>query len=372
MKIHILGPAPDRFGLQTVGDYLKTVLRRVKSGGTVKIAVAYAQESGWLSLQPILSSILKKKNIVVECIWGIDDQGTSEKAVQSAVRLLGVPHVFLFHNPADATFHVKFFLVQLNPHEGVIIIGSSNITESGLLLNFELNIALELDLSQKMDCNYFSRFNDLFEQMRTAPSSLPASQNLLRELSQAKAFTGTIVSEWSRSFGNIRQGIQNLFPRTAQRGRRRRARFVTTPRRPRSFVMTLAYNDVSGKRGEPYILIPLGARDQFTHFWGWPKLFKQGRKYMERRFQVKVHLPRHTHTELKRRLYYVPERSEFRLTCETIYRQLGSSHIGSITKIRWKRASLCEIAVISPGGPNYANLIKKCQPLFQGKRWGYV
>jgi len=372
MKIHILGPSPDQFGLQALGDYLKAVLRRVKSGGRIGIAVAYAQESGWSFLQPMLSDILRKKNVAVDCILGIDDQGTSKKVVQSAVELLGVPHVFLLHNPADATFHVKFFLIQPTLHEGVVIIGSSNITAGGLLLNFELNIALEFDLSQKVDCKYFNQFQNLFEQMRTIPSSLPASQDLLRRLSQAKAFTGDIISKASRSFGNIRQEIQPLFPRTAQKGRRRRAQFVIVPKRVRSFVMTLAYNDVSGKRGEPYILIPLVARNQLPHFWGWPKLFTQGRKYMERRFQVKVHIPGHTYTEPKRRLYYMPERSEFRLTCETIYRQIGSSYIGSIAKIRWKKPDLCEITVVSPDGPNYGNLIKKCQPLFQGKKWGYV
>lgn len=205
MEINILGPAPDQIGLQPLGDYLETILKRIKSEGFVKIAIAYAQESGWIVLEPMLRKILRTKNIVVDCIFGIDDQGTSEKVIRSAVRLLGIPHVFLFHNPADETFHMKFFLIKPNLNEGVIIIGSSNMTESGLLANFELNIVIELDLSKAADCDYLSKFENLFEQIRTLPSSLPASDNLLRKLREIKAFSDSIQYKVNRTILKIRR-----------------------------------------------------------------------------------------------------------------------------------------------------------------------
>jgi len=373
MKIQILGPAPDQFSLQAIGDYLRSVLRHVKSGGIVKIVVAYAQDTGWSFLQPMLSKILKKRNTIVECILGIDDQGTSQRVVESAVQLLGVPHVFLFHNPADATFHLKFYLIQPNPNKGVVIVGSSNMTESGLLTNFELNIAFELDLSEKTDRHHFNQFHNLFERIKNAPSSLPASRNLIQQLCQSQAFTGSVVSQSTQSLENIRQGIQHLFPKTSQKKRYRRTKLISPPQRVKreySFIMTLAYNDVSGRRSEPYILIPLVARKQLPHFWGWPDLFIQGRKYRERRFNIEGYISGHRYTEFSRRIYYVPERSEFRLVCKSIY-QLGSSYVGSILRIRWKKENLCQFIIVSPEDPKYVKLIKKCQPLFQGKKWGY-
>lgn len=373
MKIQILGPGPDRFGLQAIGDYLRSVLRRVKSGGTVKITVAYAQDAGWSFLQPMLSKILKERNTIVECILGIDDQGTSQRVVESAVQLLGVPHVFLFHNPADATFHLKFFLIQPNHNEGIVIVGSSNLTESGLLSNFELNIAFEFDLSKKAGHHYFNQFQNLFEQIKNAPSSLSASRNLIQQLCQSQAFTGSIVSQSTRSLENIRQGIQHLFPKTSQKKRPRRTKLILSPqraKRERSFIMTLAYNDVSGRRSEPYILIPLVARDYLPHFWGWPESFIQGRKYRERRFNIEGYISGRRCPEFNRRLYYVPERSEFRLVCRSVY-QLGSSHAGSILRLQWKRENLCQFTIVSPEDPTYVRLIKKCQSLFQGKKWGY-
>lgn len=140
----------------------------------------------------------------------------------------------------------------------------------------------------------------------------------------------------------------------------------------RSFLMTLAYNDVSGKRVEPYFLIPLVARDRFQNFWGWPNLFVQGTKYMERRFHVKVQILGIIHKELNRRLYFVPERSEFRLTCDTVYRQLGQSFIGSIARINWEKSGDCRILIIIPKDPKYPSLIKKCSALYQGKMWCYI
>jgi len=372
MRISILGPAPDQIGLQPLGDYFEGILNRFKPRGFVKIAIAYAQASGWVVLERMLRKILQKKNVVVDCIFGIDDQGTSEKVVKSAVKLLGIPHVFLFHNPVDETFHLKFFLIKPNLNEGIVIIGSSNMTEGGLLANFELNIVIELDLSQTVDCDYFSNFENLFEQIRTLPSSLPATDDLVRKLSKIKAFSGTIQYRGKRSILKIRKTIRSIFPHTIQKRLRKPTRPTKVIKQARSFLMTLAYNDVSGKRIEPYILIPLVARDRFQNFWGWPNLFIQGTKYMERRFQVKVRVLGTTHKELNRRLYFVPERSEFRLTSETIYRQLGNSYIGSIVRINWEKSGDCQISIITPKDPSYASFIKKCQPLYQGKRWGYI
>ncbi len=59
------------------------------------------------------------------------------------------------------------------------------------------------------------------------------------------------------------------------------------PRVPNAstFVMTVGDNDVSGERGEAYMLIPMEARDENPDFWEWTAGFSH-KHYLERTITV--------------------------------------------------------------------------------------
>lgn len=74
------------------------------------------------------------------------------------------------------------------------------------------------------------------------------------------------------------------------------------------FAMKLVHNDVSGQRGEPYILIPKQARDADPAFWSWIGAVP---------FQRPINVDENGATRATR-LYWFPKRSEFRF-CSDLY-----------------------------------------------------
>ena len=376
MKVVLLGPAPDILGLESIWHYFARVLKSVKANGFIKIMVAYGQVSGWSIIQPLLQQITQKSNRFVEIIVGIDNFGTTPVFIKQAIDTLGAPHVFIYHNPADATFHPKFYLIKCNHKEAVLVLGSSNLTSHGLQNNFEINLAVKLDLQNDEDKEFFQHCDSLFEAIKRAPSTMTAA-SVLDKLTTA--FCESLQRQWeeqqSHALQNVQDSLRTLFKSTPHRQQHHYKRrplkpqLPVSPKAPRHFIMTLAKNDVSGRRGEPYILIPIVARNESPEFWGWQKQFQIGRKYLERRFTLQVTIQGQTQEE-KSRLYYVPERSEFRLRSDRIYR-LGEAYAGCLIKLSWKE-NVCRIKLIEPDDLSYSRLIKKCVLLKQGKLWGYI
>jgi hypothetical protein len=136
--------------------------------------------------------------------------------------------------------------------------------------------------------------------------------------------------------------------------------------------MLLSYNDVSGKRFEPYFLIPVRARDEKPQFWGWPNEFVPSRKshMLEKRIETTIHIGGSTVVE-KKRIYWVEERDEFRFVSPIIYR-LGTSSIGSIVHIERTETGY-EINVVTPSDVQFPNLVKYAVNLSSNqKKWGYI
>ena len=91
---------------------------------------------------------------------------------------------------------------------------------------------------------------------------------------------------------------------------------------PKNFVMTLANNDVSGKRGEAYVLVPLAARKKNPGYWGWPARFEKADVYVERRVTVNEGGNR-----AERRIYYQDTKNEFRLGTDLYFSGASSDAI---------------------------------------------
>ena len=82
------------------------------------------------------------------------------------------------------------------------------------------------------------------------------------------------------------------------------------------FYMSLSPNDINAVRQEAYVLIPLRARDNQPAFWSWPHGYAQ---LPTGQFEFPVRLD-DMGAIANSRIYFVPERSEFRLCSEQVYR----------------------------------------------------
>lgn len=136
-----------------------------------------------------------------------------------------------------------------------------------------------------------------------------------------------------------------------------------------TYVMRVVHNDISGERSEDYMLVPLAARDHDEPFWAWPSGFSAPTQYQERVVQVVD-----DGTLKTTRLYYVDERSEFRLV--TSLYSAGPAAVGSILEvIRAPRAGVdYEYRLHLTGTTRHGMLVPHAtRPVPNSdKLWGYI
>lgn len=137
---------------------------------------------------------------------------------------------------------------------------------------------------------------------------------------------------------------------------------------PRSFVMTASGNDVSGLRGEAYILIPLAARDRNKSFWEWPASYPDADGIAARAIRLEE-----PSGAVVSRIYFHDGKREFRF-CTSLYR--AGLPEGSLYQIDRLEAGKTHFSIFlhPPGSPTFAELAEFATTWVgsSNKRWGYV
>jgi hypothetical protein len=107
------------------------------------IAVAWVRASGMAYLSdPLANFLLHGGQLSV--IVGIDIQNTTREGLQALLDLEEYGHceTFVYHNEAGGVFHPKLYLFR-NEEEARLIVGSNNITQSGLYVNVEAGLQVD-------------------------------------------------------------------------------------------------------------------------------------------------------------------------------------------------------------------------------------
>jgi HKD family nuclease len=107
------------------------------------IAVAWVRASGMAYLSERLANFLQHGG-QLSVIVGIDLQNTTREGLQALLNLehYGRCETFVYHNEAGSIFHPKLYLFR-NEEEARLIVGSNNITESGLYVNVEAGLQVD-------------------------------------------------------------------------------------------------------------------------------------------------------------------------------------------------------------------------------------
>lgn len=375
-----MGPAPDIHKLTPIGKRLSLLLNSLnRQKGSLSIVVAYVDDTFRHSLGDSLHKFAKvggKTQVVV----GIDSRGTARSALEWLLKVLPLGDLHVYHNPADATFHPKFFIVK-DGSKAHVLIGSSNLTGGGMANNFEINIEVELDLGDSKDKAFLSEFENLVQKTISCPSCVKLDAAMLLRIDAAGALKKRSSTRGEAIITRkASKSLSSLFGKTrhARLTPRQKAIKMQARSQKSKFVMSLVHNDLSvPKRADPYFLIPLAARDQEPGFWGWPTKFTKTKKGIpERRFNVTIHLLGKTVTEKSRLSYYAGYR-EFRFKSKSIY-NLGSSYIGSYVVISWSRDSsgsrIANVELVPRGTPKYTKLgrLKFQKVGSRGKRFTYT
>lgn len=362
MKINILGPGPARHKLKPIGKRLSELLKKANpQKSSLNIMVAYAHETflGYIgdSLEKFVGA-----GGDVEMIIGVDSRGTSKIALSWLLDLLGFRRLFVYHNPGNGTFHPKIAIFK-GARVAHLFVGSSNLTGGGLSRNFEFNVEIELNTQKKLEKSYLTTFEKIFRKTKNCPSCLPLNNKTLKRIDKAGALkhrspkkAETVITKKSGiALSTVFGKTKHHHPKPTVRRRKKRLKTI-------SFIMSLVHNDVSGKRGDPYFLVPILARDQNPKFWRWPTRFHPTRAkgVPERRFATKVKIAGKQLTEQGRLSYYGGV-DEFRFKSKSIY-GLGTSYSGSFIVISWAKdrwgRDAAHLQLAAKGTPKHNKLSK--------------
>ncbi|MRI01624.1 hypothetical protein GH721_13855 [Kriegella sp. EG-1] len=139
MKASFLGHGLDTGDKNNVGKQLVASLESKK----YKIFngfVAFASISGVKMLEPYLKKV-KSHYDHIRFFIGVDNRGTSKEALESLLNQ-GIETYIYFDERNYVTYHPKLFLFE-GPTFSRVIIGSSNLTSSGIKTNLEASVQLD-------------------------------------------------------------------------------------------------------------------------------------------------------------------------------------------------------------------------------------
>ena len=111
------------------------------------IAVAWVRASGMAYLADRFANFLRHGG-VLSVIVGIDLENTTREGLQALLDLEqhGDCRTYVYHNEANSVFHPKLYLWR-NEEEARLIVASNNITQSGLYINVEAGLQVDVTIN---------------------------------------------------------------------------------------------------------------------------------------------------------------------------------------------------------------------------------
>ena len=159
MQIDFIGHGLNKKNKLNVGDQIATSL--ISPNFDVFIGfVAFTAVSGVNKLLKHLLEAKEKKKVVF--FIGVDNKGTSKEPLE--ILLENNIDVFIYHrNKEFITYHPKLFLFEGKTYSRVII-GSSNLTNSGFLSNIEASVQLDFRTeTDKQGKKFVKEIKDYFD-----------------------------------------------------------------------------------------------------------------------------------------------------------------------------------------------------------------
>ena len=157
---------------------LARLIAELSSGSWTRFraAVAFARASGNDTRLMAALKAFADGGGDIQLTFGADTfagnaKGSDYEAIEQILSALDPQsvHVYLYHEGGH-TFHPKVYLFDNCQEQGaLLIIGSSNWGEGGLVTNVEANIVVHLDLSNESHATTYNRVAECFEMYWSEP-----------------------------------------------------------------------------------------------------------------------------------------------------------------------------------------------------------
>lgn len=183
--VGIIRPYQQATGQRRLLADLKSTLSDAKFQ-ELRVVVAYAK-SGPLHRLRTHFDAWRKAGGKSYAIIGIDQQGTSQEALELALALFDEVYVT---REKGITFHPKAYIFE-GKKLARFFVGSSNLTVGGTETNFEASLIVDLDIAQEK--NLYSELRAVWDEL--LPSACPATQALTQGILNQLVADGHVLAE---------------------------------------------------------------------------------------------------------------------------------------------------------------------------------
>ena len=140
MEISFLGQGLNPTGNKQAGEALKNTLTSGEYS-SLRIFVAFLSKSGLNSILAELNAFKGTAGNTVKVFVGVDLHGTSKEALE--LLIASNIETYIVYSPNSLIYHPKIYLFEGLAHS-MAIIGSSNLTTTGLFQNIEASVCIKL------------------------------------------------------------------------------------------------------------------------------------------------------------------------------------------------------------------------------------
>lgn len=182
-------------------NHLNSLVTLIQNADEVLMAVAFVKQSGLTKIVSALEKIIERKGKVA-LVAGQNFGLTEPKALYTLRELFQRTtnaKLFLAHaEKANEIFHPKLYMIR-KQDKGFIISGSANLTESGLVSNFECSLQLEVSTVNSVWKDAVEYFNVLSSARVSQPATLMAIKRYETFYEQQRQFNSKTRSTPDRN-----------------------------------------------------------------------------------------------------------------------------------------------------------------------------
>lgn len=160
MQVNFIGHGLDPKNIYTVGNILADSFEDKKFNNFTGL-VAFASFAGVKKLIPSIN-IAKNSFSNINFFIGVDDNGTSKEALEELIT--NKIETYIFHTKTAIIFHPKIFLFE-GKNWTRLVIGSTNLTSSGLFVNVEGAISLDFRPTDSQGNKIVTQIKSYFENL---------------------------------------------------------------------------------------------------------------------------------------------------------------------------------------------------------------
>jgi len=142
------------------------------------VAVAWAKVSGLRRIEPALGRF-RSSGGRTSILLGIDEGGATIEGLSAA--LLNFDEALVIYDASSGTFHPKIYTFS-NDAQAVVVVGSNNLTAGGLYANYEVAVAIEVDLTSDEDALFYGELVEYIDRLKNDLTARTLTESLIQEL----------------------------------------------------------------------------------------------------------------------------------------------------------------------------------------------